>query len=152
MVSAHTIWEAGIFKSVQSHLFSQNCSCTRDNLREDRLLKRNWNGWPNCFLAFWLRSRVVSVLITLISEKSSVRRLYLKRIFVPGCCTQSLLLNLLVSGIVWPSGLGQWLCHCTQHWWGHTSSTVEPTELMEWRNWDSLVWKRGGWGDTSTNT
>jgi len=30
----------------------------------------------------------------------------------------------LVSGIVWPAGLGQWSCPCTWHWRGCTSSTV----------------------------
>ena len=30
----------------------------------------------------------------------------------------------LVSGIVWPAGVGRWSCPCTRHWWGHTWSTV----------------------------
>jgi len=30
----------------------------------------------------------------------------------------------LVSGLGWPAGVGKGLCHCTQHWWGHTSNTA----------------------------
>ena len=30
----------------------------------------------------------------------------------------------LVSGIVWPAGVGRWPCPCTWHWWGHTWSSV----------------------------
>ena len=30
----------------------------------------------------------------------------------------------LVSGIVWPAGVGRWACPCTWHWWGCTLSTV----------------------------
>ena len=30
----------------------------------------------------------------------------------------------LVSGIVWPAGVGRWSCRCTPHWRGHIWSTV----------------------------
>ena len=30
----------------------------------------------------------------------------------------------LLSGIVWPAGVGRRQCPCTWHWWGRTSSTV----------------------------
>ena len=43
------------------------------------------------FSAFWLRSSVVSVLISLISDTSSMRGLYIKRIFGCGGWTRSLL-------------------------------------------------------------
>lgn len=29
----------------------------------------------------------------------------------------------LVSELVWPEGLGNCVCPCTQHWWSHTSNS-----------------------------
>ena len=49
------------------------------------------------FSAFWLRSSVVSVLISLISDTSSMRGLYIKRIFGRGSWTRSLLPPLRAS-------------------------------------------------------
>ena len=81
----------------------------------------------------------------------------------------------LVSGVVWPAGVGRWSCPCTQLWWGRTSNTVfsfgplttritlrcwstskemqgswwrfQRTIFMRsrWGNWVCLVWSRGGW-------
>ena len=70
----------------------------------------------------------------------------------------------LVSGIVWPAGVGRWLCPCTRHWWGRTSNTVFSFGPLTTRNTMScwsvsregqrswwIVWRtslmRSGWGN-----
>lgn len=37
-----------------------------------------------------------------------------------------------VSGIMWPTGPGQWLS-CAWHWWGHTSSAVSSSGPLRTR-------------------
>lgn len=54
-------------------------------------------GAGHRFSAFWLRSSVVSVLISLISDTSSMRGLYIKRIFGLGSWIRSLLPPLRAS-------------------------------------------------------
>lgn len=54
-------------------------------------------GRGHRFSAFWLRSSVVSVLISLISDTSSMRGLYIKRIFGLGSWIRSLLPPLRAS-------------------------------------------------------
>lgn len=59
------------------------------------------------FSAFWLRSSVVSVLISLISDTSSMRGLYIKRIFGRGSRSRGLLHPLRASSrYCSASGLG----------------------------------------------
>ena len=38
---------------------------------------------------------------------------------------------MLVSGMVWPAGVGRWLSPCPRHWGGRTSSAVLGPSLRE---------------------
>lgn len=61
----------------------------------ERVSRGRWGR--HRFSAFWLRSSVVSVLISLISDTSSMRGLYIKRIFGLGSWIRSLLPPLRAS-------------------------------------------------------
>ena len=55
------------------------------------------DNWVYRFSAFWLRSSVVSVLISLISDTSPIRGLHIKRIFGQRSRNRSLLRSIHVS-------------------------------------------------------
>ena len=76
-------WLAGLMHKLKLHL------TPRANTFEKTLMLENLRA--DRFSAFWLRSSVVSVLISLISDTSSIRGQYIKWIFGAGSWNRSLL-------------------------------------------------------------